>query len=201
MAEYHDEAASAYHGNRGPGLAKAREHAAALAAEHGGCVLAVQHTDRLARGDAGRSGDAVGAVVPRAIHERIAERLSSAGAQARETVQQHEREHIAAEAALARVRRHYQEGRIEPEDWTEQRHTLSAAVEAARGAVEAAQEHAEAPHSAPVADVERQLLDHLAALKRALPRAWTPRRTSRPLRNTERTTTIASNTRARGRAA
>lgn len=48
---YDDEAASAYHGNRGDGLARAREHAAELAAEHGSASLVVQHTDRLARGD------------------------------------------------------------------------------------------------------------------------------------------------------
>jgi DNA invertase Pin-like site-specific DNA recombinase len=48
---YSDEAASAYHGNRGDGLVQAREHAEQLAAEHGECALIVQHTDRLARGD------------------------------------------------------------------------------------------------------------------------------------------------------
>jgi site-specific DNA recombinase len=48
---YSDEAASAYHGNRGDGLVQAREHAARLAAEHGEAMLLVQHTDRLARGD------------------------------------------------------------------------------------------------------------------------------------------------------
>jgi DNA invertase Pin-like site-specific DNA recombinase len=44
--EYSDEAASAYSGNRGPGLVKARQHAERLGAE-----LWVQHSDRLARGD------------------------------------------------------------------------------------------------------------------------------------------------------
>jgi DNA invertase Pin-like site-specific DNA recombinase len=48
---YSDENASAYHGNRGDGLAQAREHAERLAAEHGECMLVVQHTDRLSRGD------------------------------------------------------------------------------------------------------------------------------------------------------
>ncbi len=51
-AEYKDEAKSAYHGSRGHGLARAKEHAEQLAAEHGECALVVQHTDRLARGDA-----------------------------------------------------------------------------------------------------------------------------------------------------
>ena len=46
-AEYQDEAASAWSGDRGPGLAKAMEHV-----ERIGGVLVVQHSDRLARGDA-----------------------------------------------------------------------------------------------------------------------------------------------------
>jgi DNA invertase Pin-like site-specific DNA recombinase len=48
---YSDEAASAYHGNRGDGLVRAQEHAELLAAEHGEAMLVVQHSDRLARGD------------------------------------------------------------------------------------------------------------------------------------------------------
>jgi site-specific DNA recombinase len=46
VAEYADEAASAYKGNRGPELAAALEHA-----ERIGATLIVQHSDRLARGD------------------------------------------------------------------------------------------------------------------------------------------------------
>jgi hypothetical protein len=48
---YHDEAASAYKGNRGDGLARAKTHALALAAEHGACHFWIQHSDRVARGD------------------------------------------------------------------------------------------------------------------------------------------------------
>jgi DNA invertase Pin-like site-specific DNA recombinase len=44
--EYEDENASGYHGNRGPELAAALEHAERL-----GGSLIVQHSDRLARGD------------------------------------------------------------------------------------------------------------------------------------------------------
>jgi len=50
--EFQDEAKSAYHGNRGDGLASARTLAAALAAEHGQAILVVQHSSRFARGDA-----------------------------------------------------------------------------------------------------------------------------------------------------
>jgi DNA invertase Pin-like site-specific DNA recombinase len=51
VAEYADNAASAYSGSRGPELAAAKQHAARLAAEQGTAVLVVQHSDRLARGD------------------------------------------------------------------------------------------------------------------------------------------------------
>jgi hypothetical protein len=51
-----DEARSAYHGNRGDGLARAKELARRAAAEHGAAELWVQHSDRLARGD-GRAAD------------------------------------------------------------------------------------------------------------------------------------------------
>lgn len=50
--EHQDEAASAYHGDRGPGLAGAMAECERLSAEHGSCALIVQHSDRLARGDA-----------------------------------------------------------------------------------------------------------------------------------------------------
>lgn len=51
MAEYKDEAFSAFRGNRGPGLAEAMLHAEDLASEQGTAELWVQHSDRLARGD------------------------------------------------------------------------------------------------------------------------------------------------------
>lgn len=51
VAEYSDEAASAFSGDRGAGLKAALDHAERLAAEHGSCALVVQHSDRLARGD------------------------------------------------------------------------------------------------------------------------------------------------------
>jgi DNA invertase Pin-like site-specific DNA recombinase len=54
VAEYRDEAFSAYRRNRGPGLISAMQHAEDLAAESGSAELWAQHSDRLARGD-GRS--------------------------------------------------------------------------------------------------------------------------------------------------
>jgi DNA invertase Pin-like site-specific DNA recombinase len=51
VAEYSDEAASAFHGDRGPGLADAMHQAELLAREHPTVELWAQHSDRLARGD------------------------------------------------------------------------------------------------------------------------------------------------------
>lgn len=45
--EYEDESASAYHGDRGPGLARAMAHCESIAP----CALVIQHSDRLARGN------------------------------------------------------------------------------------------------------------------------------------------------------
>jgi hypothetical protein len=51
VAEYADEAESAYSADRGPELVKAMEHCQRLVAEHGRTALVIQHSDRLARGD------------------------------------------------------------------------------------------------------------------------------------------------------
>jgi DNA invertase Pin-like site-specific DNA recombinase len=51
VAEYRDEAVSAYTSNRGPGLESAMGHVAELARLYRGAELWVQHSDRLARGD------------------------------------------------------------------------------------------------------------------------------------------------------
>jgi DNA invertase Pin-like site-specific DNA recombinase len=56
-AEFSDEAFSAYSGNRGPGLERAKTLAAKIAREHGRCILVAQDADRFARG----AGDAPGA--------------------------------------------------------------------------------------------------------------------------------------------
>ncbi len=56
VGEYQDEAASAWSGDRGPGLAEAMEHA-----DRVGATLVVQHSDRLARGD-GRSARHLGEI-------------------------------------------------------------------------------------------------------------------------------------------
>src|SRR5436190_13374970 len=54
VGEFRDEGFSAYTGNRGPGLAAARE----AAATHAPCVLVAQHSDRFARGAGDKPGAA-----------------------------------------------------------------------------------------------------------------------------------------------
>jgi DNA invertase Pin-like site-specific DNA recombinase len=49
--KFSDEAISAYHANRGAGLAAAMARCEQIAVEHGTASLIVQHSDRLARGD------------------------------------------------------------------------------------------------------------------------------------------------------
>jgi DNA invertase Pin-like site-specific DNA recombinase len=56
---YEDENASAYHGSRGAGLARAKAHAERLRAEGRDVILGVQHSDRLARGDGGEAAHLV----------------------------------------------------------------------------------------------------------------------------------------------
>src|SRR4051794_40090633 len=51
VAEFRDEAASAFRKNRGPDLTRALAQCERLASEHDGAALIVQHSDRLARGD------------------------------------------------------------------------------------------------------------------------------------------------------
>jgi hypothetical protein len=51
IAEYTDEALSAFRASRGPGLADAMEHAEELAKDGGVAELWALHSDRLARGD------------------------------------------------------------------------------------------------------------------------------------------------------
>jgi site-specific DNA recombinase len=57
VGEFQDEGFSAYSGNRGPGLEDAKRLLEQTAAGRGSCVLAVQHSDRVARG----AGNAPGA--------------------------------------------------------------------------------------------------------------------------------------------
>jgi site-specific DNA recombinase len=104
-----------------------------------------------------------------AMRRRIEERTSSALGTACDIAAQAEREAAKAEAKLSRVRGHYQEGKLAVDDWNEQRAELTAQLEAAQGAAQRAQEHVQQVEQAGVPDdAEQTLLDHLAALKKAV---------------------------------
>src|SRR5581483_11041285 len=104
-----------------------------------------------------------------ATKHRIEQRTMSALVAAREALAQAEREAASADAKLARVRSHYQEGRVEAEDWAEQRPGLVAGLAAAQEAVGRAQDHVrEVEQAGMPGDAELVLLEHLAAVKRAV---------------------------------
>jgi len=104
-----------------------------------------------------------------ATRRRIEQRSASALTLAREALDQAAAEAASAEARLARVREHYQAGRIEPDDWVEQRPELTTGVEAASEAVSRAREHVEQLERSGVpGDAEAELLAHLADLKRVV---------------------------------
>jgi site-specific DNA recombinase len=104
-----------------------------------------------------------------ATTRRIDERMASALTMAREALVQAEHDAASAEAKLARVRGHYQEGKIEAEDWAEQRRELTAGVAAAQEAVERARAHLREVEQGGVPnDAEQLLLEHLAAIKQAV---------------------------------
>jgi site-specific DNA recombinase len=104
-----------------------------------------------------------------ATRQRIEERASSALTVARQALEQAERDAATAEAKLARVRGHYQAGKIEADDWSEQRPQLTAELDAAREAAQRTREHVQAVEQGGVpGDAEQALLDHLARLKRAV---------------------------------
>jgi site-specific DNA recombinase len=69
VAEFQDEAASAYHGDRGPGLAQAMATCERLSAEYGSSALVVQHSDRLARGDARQARHLIEVVLSAIKHD------------------------------------------------------------------------------------------------------------------------------------
>lgn len=77
-----------------------------------------------------------------------------------------EREQVQADAAYSRVQRHYQDGRIEPEDWAEQRPGLLEAREATSAAVERlrAREAQVASDAAAVGEAGDQLADKLVSI-------------------------------------
>jgi DNA invertase Pin-like site-specific DNA recombinase len=99
---------------------------------------------------------------------RIEQRQSAALADSQESAAQADREAAAAEAKLARVRGDYQAGKIEADDWREQRPGLTAELEAAQQAADRARSHAETLAQVGLPDAEQALLEALTALKAAV---------------------------------
>jgi site-specific DNA recombinase len=80
-----------------------------------------------------------------------------------------EREHADTAARLARVRRAFQDGKLEPDDWREQRAELLAEQEAAAAAVDQLRRHhAELEETASLADAEEATREALRAIREAL---------------------------------
>ncbi len=100
--------------------------------------------------------------------KRIEQRQSESFGAAQDSAAQAEHEAATAEAKLARVRGDYQAGKIEADDWREQRPALTAELDAAREAAQRAKAHADQLQREGVPDAEQALLDHLTALKQAV---------------------------------
>jgi site-specific DNA recombinase len=104
-----------------------------------------------------------------ATRQRIAERAQSALVDGRQAAEQAEAELGRADARLAKVERGWQDEVIDDAEYARQRADLEAQREAASAALERAQEHVEHVEQVGVpGDVEQVVLDHLAALKRAV---------------------------------
>jgi len=104
-----------------------------------------------------------------ATTRRIAERMESSLAAAREALAEAEKELAGAERRLARVQRGWQDEVITDAEYAEQRAELTEQRAGASEAVERARDHvAQLERNAPVGDAEQALLDHLAALKAAV---------------------------------
>ena len=94
--------------------------------------------------------------------ERVAAKIATDATIAAEQLVQRERDAIAADEMYKRVLGHYQEGRIEPEDWSEQRLGLIADRDAAHAALEQARAQAQAFEQArPLADAEAEVYRQL----------------------------------------
>jgi site-specific DNA recombinase len=101
--------------------------------------------------------------------KRIEERTASALTLAREALTQAKAELQRAEVRVARVRRGWQDGVLDDDDYREQWPEVQAERDAALAALQRAEEHAsQTEDTGIVGDAEQILLDHLAALKRAV---------------------------------
>ena len=100
---------------------------------------------------------------------RIAERLASDLAVAREAVDQARFEVDRSTGRLARIQRGFQDGVLDDEDYRQQREQVSGELDAAEAALQRARQHAEVvEREGASAEGEEVLLRHLAVVKRAV---------------------------------
>jgi site-specific DNA recombinase len=90
-------------------------------------------------------------------------------AEARERREQTDRDAMSAEDRMRRVRRAFQDGKLDADDWREQRHQLTAEREAAESAVTAAVEHEQQVRQVnALTDAEEAALRRVAAISDAV---------------------------------
>lgn len=104
-----------------------------------------------------------------ATRAQLAAATSRRLAEARALREQGERELRLAEERLARVRRAFQDGIIEADDWAEQRRDLTDERDAAAAKLKLLRaREADADGEGPLRDLEEELLERLAELRRAV---------------------------------
>jgi hypothetical protein len=104
-----------------------------------------------------------------ATRRRIAQQSDSALAVSRESIAQREAEVAKIERALATTERDYDAGDLTARQYSQREARLADELDGAKRALEQAGANAERiEQAAPVGDAEQQLLDHLAAVKKAV---------------------------------
>jgi len=104
-----------------------------------------------------------------ATQKRIEERTGSALTGAREALKDAEAELLRKQESIVRIERDYLDGKLPADDWTRFKARLADELEGAKRALQRAQEHVhETEEAGLLGDAEQVLLDHLAALKRAV---------------------------------
>jgi DNA invertase Pin-like site-specific DNA recombinase len=118
-----------------------------------------------------------------ATRRRIAENAEQVIAETRASLAHAERQRAFAEDRLARVRRDYQDGKLDADDWSDHRHELSRERDAAAAEVDRLSARVdEVVGQAALLDSEQALLDQLADLRRAIARRVTGGTTVEALR-------------------
>lgn len=84
-----------------------------------------------------------------------------------------EKEHATASVRLARVRRDYQDGKLDADDWKIQRAELTEELDASAAALQGIEQREQDLRSEVVTDTEREALETLAQIRRAVSRQVT----------------------------